>query len=90
VAAIEFPFGLTVGIPGDGEGQREALRSTLAALEQMTTPGDVVHLPFALPEDRSDLALPPPENPPIAKYIIRHPWHLPNLMRREPPGRASG
>jgi len=27
----------------------------------------------------------PPESPPIVKYIVRHPWHLPNLWHREVP-----
>jgi hypothetical protein len=51
----------------------------------MSTPGSVRHLPFALPESRSDINIHPPENPPIAKYIARHPWYLPNLLRREVP-----
>jgi hypothetical protein len=89
IAAIEYPFGLTVGLPGDDAGQRAALRATLAAVEEMSTPGSVRHLPFALPETMSDLNIAPPESPPIAKYIARHPWHLPNLLRRDiPPGSA--
>ena len=85
IAAIEYPFGLTAGLPGDDAGQREALRSALAALQEISTPGTVCHLPFSLPESMNNLKISPPENPPIAQYIIRHPWHLPNLMRREVP-----
>jgi hypothetical protein len=89
IAAIEYPFGLTVGWPGDDAGQRAALLATLAALQEMSTPGDVRHLPFALPESLSAVNIAPPENPPIAKYIGRHPWYLPNLLRREVPSRPS-
>jgi hypothetical protein len=85
IAAIEYPFGLTVGLPGDDAGQRAVLQAALAALQGMSTPGSVCHLPFALPESENDLNIAPPENPPIAKYITRHPWHLPNLLRREVP-----
>jgi hypothetical protein len=85
IAAIEYPFGLTAGLPGDDTGQRAALRATLAALQEMSTPGSVCHLPFALPESLNNLTVHPPENPPIAKYIARHPWQLPNLLRREVP-----
>jgi hypothetical protein len=85
IAAIEYPFGLTVGLPGDQDGQRAALRATLAAVEEMTVPGSVRHLPFALPESTGNLNTHPPESPPIVKYIARHPWHLPNLWRREVP-----
>ena len=89
IAAIEYPFGLTAGLPGDDAGQRAALGATLAALQEMSTPGSVRHLPFALPEAMSDLNIHPPESPPIAKYIARHPWYLPNLSRREVPYQAA-
>jgi hypothetical protein len=46
-------------------------------------------LPFALPESGRSLNIDPPQTPPIAKYIVRHPWHLPNLMRREVPDSAK-
>jgi hypothetical protein len=85
IAAIEYPFGLTVGLPGDQAGQQAALRATLAAVQEMTAPGSVRHLPFALPESAGKLNTRPPEIPPIVSYIVRHPWHLPNLWRREVP-----
>ena len=85
IAAIEYPFGLTAGLPGDDAVQRAALCATLAALQEMSTPGSVRHLPFALPESMSHLNIYPPESPPIAKYIVRRPWYLPNLMHREVP-----
>lgn len=85
IAAIEYPFGLTVGLPGDEPGQQAVLRGTLAAVQEMTLPGSVRHLPFALPENASNLNTHPPASPPIVKYIRRHPWHLPNLWRHEVP-----
>jgi hypothetical protein len=88
IAAIEYPFGLTVGLPGDDAGQRAALRAALTAVQEMSTPGTIRHLPFALPESMNDLNILPPDSPPITKYITRHPWHLPNLMRREVPSQG--
>jgi len=85
IAAVEYPFGLTVGLPGDQSGQKAVLRATLTAAQEMTVPGSVRHLPFALPESASNLNTHPPESPPIVKYIVRHPWHLPNLWRHEIP-----
>ena len=85
IAAIEYPFGLTVGLPGDQAGQQAALLATLAALQEMSVPGTVRHLPFALQESAGNLNTQPPESPPIAQYIARHPWYLPNLLRREVP-----
>ena len=38
IAAIEYPFGLTVGLPGDETGQRAVLRAALAALQEMSAP----------------------------------------------------
>ena len=85
IAALEYPFGLNVGLPGDNNGQRAALRAALTAVAEMSAPGGIWHLPFALPEGGERLNTDPPESPPIAKYLVRHPWHLPNLMRRDPP-----
>jgi hypothetical protein len=82
---LSILFRLTVGLPGDDVGQRAALVATLTALEEMSTPGTVRHLPLALPESMSELNIHPPESPPIGMYIVRHPWYLPNLLRREAP-----
>ena len=85
IAAIEYPFGFTVGLPGDQPGQQAVLRATLAAVQEMTVPGSVRHLPFALSGSGGKLNTHPPASPPIVKYIVRHLWHLPNLWRREVP-----
>lgn len=85
VAAIEHPFGLTLGLPGDAAGQLDVLRGALRALEESSRPGAVVHLPFEWSSgDRLDTH--PPETPPIARYLTRHPWHLPKFLNRTPPG----
>jgi hypothetical protein len=85
IAAIEYPFGFTVGLPGDRAGQEAVLRATLAAAQEMTVPGSVRDLPFALPGNFRNLNIHPPASPPIIKYLVRHPWHLPNPWRREVP-----
>jgi D-proline reductase (dithiol) PrdB len=85
IAAIEYPLGRTLGRPGNAEGQRAVLRATLQALEEMDTPGSIKHLPFEWPEPPRKAHSHPPEPPPIAKYLQRHPWHLPKLLSREVP-----
>ena len=84
IAAIEHPFGLTLGPPGDVARQLEVLRYTLRALEVISQAGDVVHLPFEW-KSRDKLSMYPPEPPPIARYLRRHPWHIPKFLSRTPP-----
>jgi D-proline reductase (dithiol) PrdB len=86
VAAIEYPLGRTLGQPGDSAGQMAVLRATLGALEAITRPGGVVHLPFTWPEAPKQVRNHPPEAPPIARYLQRHPWELPRLLYRNVPG----
>jgi len=85
LAAIEHPLGYLLGQPGDQEGQRAVLRSTLHALAEMTKPGSVTHLPFEWPASARRLNARPPEAPPISGYLLRHPWHIPNLLSRDVP-----
>ena len=84
IAAIEYPFGLTLGLPGDSARQLEVLRATLRALEEISQPGSVVNLPFEW-KSRDKLSMYPPEPPPIVRYLRRHPWHFLNFLRRTPP-----
>lgn len=84
LAAIEHPLGYLLGQPGDCEGQRAVLQATLKALADMKSAGSVTHLPFAWPAG-SRLNAHPPQAPPIAKYLLRHPWHIPNLLSRNVP-----
>jgi len=84
VAGIEHPFGQTVGDPGDVERQMAVLRAALDALQTIEKPGEIVHLPFEWdgnPRDIEHNVAPPP----IADYLVRHPWHVRNLLKREVP-----
>jgi glycine reductase complex component B subunit gamma len=89
VAGIEYPFGRTLGQPGDAAGQTAVLRETLWALEQMDHPGCVWDLPFEWPESPRLARAHPPQPPPIVAHLRRCPWDLPRLMRREPPASAA-
>ncbi|MEJ2554853.1 MAG: hypothetical protein P8186_01200 [Anaerolineae bacterium] len=85
LAAIEHPLGYLLGQPGDQEGQTAVLRSTLHALAKMTRPSSVIHLPFEWPASARRLSARPPQAPPISRYLLRHPWHIPNLFSRDVP-----
>jgi hypothetical protein len=85
LAAIEYPLGYLLGQPGDRAGQMAVLRSTLHALAKMTEPGSVSHLPFEWPASARRLSARPPKTPPISKYLLRHPWLIPNLLSRQVP-----
>ncbi|MGA2073530.1 MAG: hypothetical protein ABSH52_08485 [Terriglobia bacterium] len=84
IAAIEHPFGLTLGLPGDVERQIEVLRSSLRALEEISQPGGVVYLPFEW-KATEKVKMYPPESPPIVQYLRRHPWYFPRFLNRAPP-----
>jgi len=90
VAAIEHPLGFAFGQARDPEGQRAVLRATLQTLVQMDSPGGVEHLPFEWPGSSRRVGNRPPQKPPIAKYLLRHPWHIPNLLSRDVPVQPSG
>ena len=85
LAAIEAPLGYLVGRPGDQEGQTAVLLATLRALAEMTGPGSVSHLPFEWPDSARRLSARPPKTPPISRYLMRHPWQIPNLFSRDVP-----
>lgn len=82
IAAIEHPFSLTMGSPGDCETQMAVLRSTLQALVEMETPGELRHLLFEWPEHLADVASGPPEPPPITSYLLKHPLQFKKLLTR--------
>lgn len=69
VAALEYPFSLTLGRPGDREGQLQVIRAALQALLDIQTPGGIVHLPFVWPEDPSTVDIHPHTPSPIAALI---------------------
>ena len=89
VAAIEYPFGRTVGQPDDSTGQLAVLRATLLALEEIDTQGSVKHLPFEWPESPKQTRSHPPEVAPIVKHLQRHPWHIRNLFSRDIPASSQ-
>jgi len=84
IAAIERPFGLTLGLPGDASGQLAILRATLQALGAISEPGGVVDLPFEWNHE-AKLNTHPAQLPPIASYLRRHPWAFPRFFNRTPP-----
>lgn len=83
IAAIEYPLGRTLGQPGDAAGQMDVLKATLRAIETIQIPGGIVHLPFEWPEEKVQNE--PPAPPPIVGHILRHPWQLPRLLKRDVP-----
>lgn len=84
MAAIEHPFGLTFGLPGDAARQLAVLRGALRALVEISQPGEAVHLPFEWNSNHK-LSTHPPELPPISRHLARHPWQLPKFLNRTPP-----
>ena len=72
------------GSPHDAVRQLAVLSATLRALEDISQPGTVVHLPFEW-ESREKLNIYPQEAPPIAKFLRRHPWYVPKFLNRTLP-----
>jgi hypothetical protein len=85
LVGIEYPFGQTVGRPGDREAQRAVLWGALEAAEEMAVPGSVRHLPLEWSGTEEEAQAHPLEPPPIVGYLRRHPWHLPRLLSRNVP-----
>jgi len=88
IAAIERPFGLTVGLPGDVAGQLAVLRGTVQALAAISEPGVAIDLQLEWNYE-GKLNLYPPQTPPIAHYLRRHPWAIPRFFNRTPPPSAT-
>ena len=74
-------MGRTLGKPGDREGQLAVLRAALRALETIDRPGGRVDLPFEWMDVKDGHKS--NETPPIASYLVRHPWQLPHLINRD-------
>ena len=70
VAAIEYPYGRTVGEVNDADGQRQVLLNTLKFLETADAPGAEHHLPFSWPEEPKHTKWQPPEISPIIKLHL--------------------
>ena len=86
LVALEHPFGRTLGEPGDVDGQVAVLRATFQAACAMDRPGSVEHLPSRWQGSGPPSGSHPPVPPPIATYLKRHPWHIPNFVTRRIPG----
>jgi hypothetical protein len=69
-AAIEYPYGRTVGQVGDREGQRQVLLAALSLFEKARKPGEVDHLPFTWPEEPKETKWQPSEISPIVKLQL--------------------
>ncbi len=69
-AAIEYPYGRSVGQVGDREGQRKVLLEALSVLDKAQKPGEVFHLPFTWPEDPKKVDWQPPEMSPLIKFYL--------------------
>ena len=70
VAAIEYPYGRTVGQVNDPDGQREVLQAALSFLKTAQAPGEICHLPFTWPEEPKHTKWQPPEISPIIKMYL--------------------
>jgi len=84
IAAVERPFGLTLGLPSDASGQLAVLRATLRALVSISEPAAVVDLQLEWRQE-AKLDTQPPAPSPIVSYLKRHPWALPRFLNRTPP-----
>jgi hypothetical protein len=84
--AVEFPFGHTLGPPGDAVRQRHVIAQALEVLDSANAPGMIVHSPetwpFPLVEATKDWQ---PEIPsPIIQYIAPRLRELLRQQRRPP------
>ena len=70
MAAIEYPYGRTVGQVHDRDGQRNVLKAALSVLENARQPGQITHLPFTWPEEPRDVDWHPPEMSPLVKVNL--------------------
>jgi len=85
IAAIEHPFGRTMGSPGDRTTQMAVLKATLAAIDMIETPGEIVHLPFEWPKistQEAEYDFPPP---PITTYLKKNNRQVFKFVKRDTP-----
>lgn len=80
--AVEFPFGHTLGPPGDADRQRQVIAQALGVLESANTPGTIVHSPESWPFDPAAAAKDwQPETPsPVIQYMAPR---LRELLRQQ-------
>lgn len=65
--AVEFPFGQTLGQPGQMDQQMRVIREALTVLEESTFSNTIIHSPEVWPVDQKEAykAWQPPEPSPI-------------------------
>ena len=83
VVGLNYPFGRSLGNPGDADGQRAVLRAALRSLEAIDRPGGAVQLPFVWPESPAQARGKLKELPPIGKLLQQKPWLLLKFIRGE-------
>jgi hypothetical protein len=49
--AVEFPFGMVWGLPGDEDTHKKILAAALDAVETIDKPGTIIELPYTWPEE---------------------------------------
>ena len=52
--AVEYPFGQTLGQPGDAAGQMRVIRQALDVLATAVTPGTIIHSPEVWPIEQKE------------------------------------
>lgn len=69
--AVEFPFGHTLGQPGEVEQQRRIILAALCVLETVEAPGTIVHSEekWTLPQKETYKAWQPAEPSPIISEL---------------------
>jgi hypothetical protein len=69
--AVEHPFGQTLGMPGDEQGQLDVIRQALHILEAADAPGHIEHWPQPWPVEAEAAisAWQPPEPSPIIAHL---------------------
>ena len=84
--AVEFPFGHTLGPPGDAIFQHRILEQALHVLETAQAPGEIVHSPEAWPFDPAQAMKDwQPETPsPVIQYMAPRLREI--LRQRHHPG----
>lgn len=85
LAAIEYPFGRTLGLPGDVQGQMAVLHAVLQALVDIVQPGEMLDLPYEWHEPPDEAVRPLPELPPIFEYLRTHISQVRNFINRDIP-----
>lgn len=83
MAAIEYPYGRTVGQVHDRDGQRKVLKAALSVLENAKKPGQISHLPFTWPEEPKKTDWQPSEISPIVKLNLAEIKRLGAKMRKK-------